>query len=145
MLSFCETVNSIKARDMLIRSEDASRHFTSASYFQYSADDRTQSSDVNLISCLRGRADIYRRVLKAVGTFRSSSYFGQCASWLYVVTHSSCDLLLLMTLEAGRSRGPRVERGAPYLSWLSGLPLYTLGLKQKRFKKKMLLAEILNS
>ena len=68
-------------------------------------------SDVNTQSCLRDSADICRRVLTAVGTVWSASCFGQCASWLYVVTHSSCDLLLLMTLEAGRSRGPRVERG----------------------------------
>lgn len=96
----------------------------------------SRRSDVSTKSCLRERADICRRVLTAVGTVRSASCLGQCASRLYVVTHSSCDLLLLMTLEAGRSRGPRVERGAPYLSWLSGLPLYTLGLRQKRFKKK---------
>lgn len=93
-------------------------------------------SDVNTKSCLSKRADICRRFLTAVGTVWSASCFGQCASWLYVVTHSSCDLLLLMTLEAGRSRGPRVERGGPYLSWLSGPPLRTLGLRQKRIKKK---------
>ena len=83
-------------------------------------------SDVNTKSCLRERADICRRVLTAVDTVWSASCLEQCASWLYVVTYSSCDLLLRMTLEAGRSRGPRVERGSPYLSWLSGLPLYTM-------------------